>query len=193
MDFSTPRLKIREFEKKDVPSLIEHINDLEVSKYLRLVPHPYTEKDADWFINKCIDDSRKKPRTTYDFAIALKGNGSEDKVIGGIALTGVDSFEGKAEIGFWLGKKHWRQGLMTEAVNCMINFAFNKLFLRRMDWHAFVENEASNALAKKMGFTFEGTSRKDGRSKADGAVHDRNCYGLLKEEWMKRTSEEAKK
>jgi ribosomal-protein-alanine N-acetyltransferase len=189
MDFSTPRLKIREFEKKDVQSLIEHINDLEVSKYLRLVPHPYTEKDADWFINKCIEESKKKPRVNYDFAIALK---EDDKVIGGIGLTGVDSFEGKAEIGFWLGKKHWRQGLMIEAVNCMINFAFNKLFLRRIDWHAFIENEASNTLAKKMGFILEGTSKKAARSKANGVVHDRNFYGLLKEEWMKKANEEIK-
>ena len=183
MNLTTDRLVIREYEKSDASDLIEHINDLEVTKFLLLVPHPYTDKDASWWINRCLENARRKPRTDYDFCIELK---SEKKLVGGIGLTKIDSFQGKAEIGFWLGKKYWRQGLMTEAINSVLEFAFNKLFLRRIDWNAFAENEASNTLAKKMGFTLEGTRRKAVRSKATGIVHDDNAYGLLKDEWLKR-------
>ncbi len=183
MELNTARLRIREYEKDDASDLIGNINDLEVSKNLLLVPHPYDDKEANWWINKCHEEARRKPRINYDFVIELK---SEKKLVGGIGLTKVDSFQGKAEIGFWLGKKYWRQGLMTEAINCLLEFAFNKLFLRRIEWNAFSENEASNTLAKKMGFTLEGTLRRGARSKADGFVHDENFYGLLKEEWLKR-------
>lgn len=183
MELNTERLRIREIEKSDASDLIENINDLEVSKNTLTFPHPYDDKEANWWINKCQEEARRKPRTNYDLVIELK---SEKKIIGGIGLTKVDSFQGKAEIGFWLGKKYWRQGLMTEAINAMLDFAFNKLFLRRIDWCAFSENEASNTLAKKMGFVLEGNLRRGARSKADGFVHDENFYGLLKDEWLKR-------
>jgi ribosomal-protein-alanine N-acetyltransferase len=183
MELNTARLRIREIEKSDASDLIENINDLEVSKNTLTFPHPYDDKEANLWINKCQEEARKKPRTTYDFAIELK---SEKKLVGGIGLTNIDSFQGKTEIGFWLGKKYWRQGLMTEAINAMLEFAFNKLFLRRIEWYTFSDNEASNALAKKMGFTLEGTLRRGARSKANGFVHDENFYGLLKEEWLKR-------
>jgi ribosomal-protein-alanine N-acetyltransferase len=182
MRLTTDRLIIREYEKKDASDLIENINDLEVSKYLLVVPHPYRDKEAAWWLNQCQKNAKKKLRADYEFAIELK---SEKKLVGGISLKKVDSFQGKAEIGFWLGKKYWRQGLMTETIAAMLEFAFNRLGLRRIDWCAFAENEASNALAKKMGFTFEGTLRKGVRSKADGVIHDENFYGLLKEEWLK--------
>jgi len=182
MELNTKRLKIRELEKKDASDLIDNLNDLEVTKSLLPMPYPYDEKEAHWWINKCQEEARRKPRINYDLAIELK---SEKKLVGGIGLTKVDSFQGKAEIGFWLGKKYWRQGLMTEAINAMLEFAFNKLFLRRIEWNAFADNEASNELAKKMGFKLEGTMKRGARSKANGLVHDENFYGLLKEDWIK--------
>ncbi len=78
---------------------------------------------------------------------------------------------------------------MTEAINALLDFAFSKLFLRRIEWNAFADNEASNILAKKMGFTPEGTMKRGARSKASGLVHDENSYGLLKEDWIKGKSQ----
>ena len=183
MELVTSRLKIRELEKKDAAGLIENLNDQEITSKLLLVSYPYDDKEANWWINKCQEEARRKPRINYDFAIELK---SEKRLVGGIGLTRVDSFQGKAEIGFWLGKKYWRQGLMTEAINATLEFAFNKLFLRRIEWNAFTDNEASNALAKKIGFSLEGTMKRGARSKASGLVHDENFYALLKEDWAKR-------
>jgi RimJ/RimL family protein N-acetyltransferase len=182
MRLITKRLIIREFQKKDAPHLIVNINNLEVTKNLLVVPHPYTEKDAKWWINHCKEEARKKPRQNYGLAIELA---SERKMVGGITLNKVDVFQGTAEIGYWLGQKYWMQGLMSEAMKAMIDFGFNKLKLRRINLNAFTTNPASNGLAKKFGFIYEGMRRKACRSKANGDIHDDNIYGLLKEDWVK--------
>jgi len=183
MKLTTKRLIIRDITMKDAKSLIRDINNVNVSKYLLVVPYPYTMKDAKWWINKCKKDSREKPRKEYSFCIELK---SKKGVIGGIGLTKVDRFQGTAEIGYWLGQDYWRQGIASEAARKMIDFAFNKLKLRRINLPAFAENKGSNALAKKLGFKFEGRTRREVRDKATGKIHDANFYGLLKSEWRKK-------
>ena len=182
MELITPRLRIREFDKKDIASLVNNLNNLEVSKTLLKVPYPYNTKEAEWWIKHCKEEMGKTPRENYDLAIELN---SEKNVIGGIALNHVDKYQGTAEIGFWLGQKYWRQGLMTEAIKAVLGFAFNKLSLRRIDWYAFSDNKASNELAGKIGFKYEGMRRKFCRCKATSELHDDNIYGLLREDWIK--------
>jgi len=75
---------------------------------------------------------------------------------------------------------------MTEATTKIIDFTFNRLKLRKLKILCFVENKASNGLAKKLGAKLEGTLRKHCRAKSTGKIHDENIYGLLKEEWKKR-------
>ena len=60
-----------------------------------------------------------------------------------------------------------------------------KLKLRRLQIPAYSKNVASNAVAKSLGFTFEGKLRKAIICKATGKIHDENLWGLLKEEWEK--------
>jgi len=72
---------------------------------------------------------------------------------------------------------------MTQAAQRVINFTFQDLGLRRLNINAFVKNEASNNLIKKLGFVFEGTKKQDMRAKATNIVHDTHNYRMLKEEW----------
>ncbi|MGD9275646.1 MAG: GNAT family protein [Candidatus Pacearchaeota archaeon] len=184
MKLTTKRLILRDIKNSDEKNLIKNINNLKVSKNLFVVPYPYTKKDAKWWINHC--NGKKKNKESYNFVIELK---SEKKLIGGIGLDKLDKFQGTTELGYWLGEKYWKQKIMTEAVKEILDFAFDKLKLRRVDVHAYTENKASNALIKKMGFTFEGRGRKAMRAKSTGKIHDANIYGLLKSEWKKARGE----
>jgi RimJ/RimL family protein N-acetyltransferase len=74
---------------------------------------------------------------------------------------------------------------MGEAVMKVLDFAFEKLKLRRINVSAYTKNKASNALIKKMGFKFEGMKRKGTRVKSTRKIYDENIYGLLKKEWIK--------
>ncbi len=46
MRIETKRLILRDWGKKDIDDLIEGINNLKISKWLAVVPYPYTRKDA---------------------------------------------------------------------------------------------------------------------------------------------------
>lgn len=183
MRLVTRRLIIREIKKSDVKDIVRNANNLNVSRYLLKVPYPYRRRDAESWVAMCIKESKEKPRANYQMAIELK---SEKRFIGVISLTHVDRFQGTGRIGFWLGEDYWGQGIMSEAIEAVLKFGFEKLKLRRINWNAFVENKASNALARKFGFVFEGRRRKSLRSKATGRVHDDNLRGLLIEEWKKK-------
>jgi len=182
MILTTKRLILREFTIKDIKDLIENVNNLKVSRYLALVPYPYTTKDAEWWVNHCKEELSKKPRENYELCIELK---SKKKLIGCVGLTKVDRWNRTATIGYWLGEKYWRQGIMNESVQKILDFAFNKLELRRINVSAFVGNEASISLIKKIGCKKEGLQRKDVRTKSTGKIRDSYIFGLLKEDWKK--------
>lgn len=178
MKIKTKRLLIRELKDKDLNDLIKQANNLNVSKYLAVVPFPYEEKDAKWFIDKCKEESKKEPRENYELAIEFEG-----KLIGVIGLTKVNRFVGTAYLGFWIGEEYWRKGIVSESAKEMIKFAFEKLKLRRINSDAYSENIASNGLLKKIGFKEEGFSKKKDRAKSTGEIHDVYVFGLLKEDW----------
>lgn len=79
----------------------------------------------------------------------------ESKLIGSIHLIPNTRFN-SAELGFWLGKKYWRQGLTYEASKTIVRYGFNELQLNRIEAHAMVENASSLTLLEKLGFAQEG-------------------------------------
>ena len=183
MKLETKRLVLRDLEDKDVKRLPELVNDLDVSRYLSVVPYPYRVKEAKWFIKHSKEKSKNKPRDDYTFGIILK---ETNELVGCIGLSDVNDWNKKAELGYWLAKKYWGQGIMFEAVQRMLKFTFSELRLERLDINADVKNVASNKLIKKIGATFEGTARKNVRAKSTGKYGDSNRYGLLKENWRKK-------
>ena len=145
-----------------------------------MVRHPYTMKDAKAWINHCQEAVKKRPRTNYNFAIELK---SPQTLMGGIGLDHIDRYSGTAEMGYYLGEDFHRQGYMSEAAAAVIDFAFNRLKLRRLEAFVFKGNEGSQGLAKKLGFKQEGIMKQAVRAKSTDEIHDKVIYGLLKENW----------
>jgi [ribosomal protein S5]-alanine N-acetyltransferase len=182
MQLTTKRLVLRDLKESDLKSMVRHVDNLKIAQNLYHLPHPYSITQGKKWIKKKVAIARKKKREEYSLGITLK----TDDVIGMVTLTSIDEFHGTATIGFWLGEDYWRQGIMTEALTALIDFAFRKLKLRRILVDPFVENASSNGLVKKLGFTYEGTLRKSGKCLATGKIHDQHLYGLLREEWLRR-------
>jgi len=191
MKLETRRLILRNPTKKDVNDLVEGLNNLKVSENVSSVPYPYTEKDATWWINHC--NEKKKKKESFIFEIELR---EEKKLIGACGLHKYDKFCESIEIGYWVNEKYWRRGIITEAAVAVIDFAFKKLKVNRIELGAYKENVASNSVAKKLGFTYEGTTRQSHKTKATKKIHDLNVYSMLKKEWpknKKRLEKEMKK
>lgn len=179
MQLETKRLILRDWNRKDIDDLVEGLSNYKVSKWLALVPYPYTKKDAHEWINYCKQNSKSKNRNYY-FAIELK---SERKVIGGIGIDKINKFHGIGGGGFWINAKYHGQGYGTEALAAKLDFAFNKLGLRRLESGFFKGNKPSLNLQKKFGYKVEGLRRKGFKCKADGKLKDEYITALLKEDW----------
>ncbi len=180
MEIKTNRLVLRDLQQPDIAVLPSLIDDLEISRYLAVVPYPYSAKDAEWFVEHCIVEARKQPRENYELGITLQSTG---ELVGVVGLTKVSNWDKKATLGYWLGKEFWRNGYMYEAVQGLLAYAFTDLDLQRIDVAAAIQNDASNGLIRKIGAKLEGTSRRDHRTKSTKEFVDTFRYGLLKEDW----------
>lgn len=183
MRLETDRLVLRGWSRADIPDLMEGLNDLSVSRWLAFVPHPYTELDAEKWIEHCTAISQTPgDRSDYEFAIELK---SEAKVIGGVSLTRISQIHGTAGGGIWLSANYQGHGYGREAFGEKIRFAFEDLNLRRLENGYFKGNKASSAMQNRFGYKVEGEKRKAFRCMADGELKDECIAGLLRDEWRK--------
>jgi ribosomal-protein-alanine N-acetyltransferase len=64
-----------------------------------------------------------------------------------------------AQVGYWIGADHVRQGYMTEALEALVAHAFGTLDLSRIEAACLPENVASRALLNRAGFAYEGVAR----------------------------------
>src|SRR3989344_5875843 len=99
MILKTKRLILRPPRKSDWKDIVEGVKDLEVSRMLLVVPHPYAKKDAMWWINAKLKELKKKNKKEYVFFMELK---SEKKVIGVTSIHGIDKQNKKGYTGSWV-------------------------------------------------------------------------------------------
>jgi len=133
---------------EDAAALAELANDEAVSAMLRdYFPHPYSVDDALRFIDTVGEKSG--PRTDW-FIYA------DDAVAGVMGLfRGEDVYRCNAEIGYWVGKRYWNQGIATAAIGEAVSYAFENLDVDRVYAEVFSINPGSYRVLQKCGFTEE--------------------------------------
>lgn len=80
-------------------------------------------------------------------------------------------------IGYWIGQPFTRQGLMSDAVETLIRFAFTGLGLHRLEAACMPQNAASAALLLKCGFSEEGYA--PAYLKINGGWRDHRLFGMV--------------
>jgi RimJ/RimL family protein N-acetyltransferase len=55
-----------------------------------------------------------------------------------------------SEIGYWLGKPFWNNGIISNAVKYICKIAFNNMHIIRIEAKPFEHNTASRRILKKM-------------------------------------------
>lgn len=102
-------------------------------------------------------------------------------LIGTCTLFKMDEQNRHAEVGYILNREFWGQGVMTEALSAMVDYAFNTLDLHRLEADTDPNNVASLALLEKFGFKREGLFRE--RWWVHGKWLDSDMLGLLRSEY----------
>ncbi|RDI36650.1 GNAT family N-acetyltransferase [Falsibacillus pallidus] len=154
MEIETPRLKLRKIYREDAPSLFKIFSMDEVTKFYDVDPFK-SEEEAERLIEKLHLNFELKKQIRW--AIILK---EKNEFIGTIGYHEMEPEHFKAEIGYDLHPDHWGKGLMTEAINKVVNFGFDKLGFNRIEAVYHSLNEASKRVLHKNGFQYEGTLRK---------------------------------
>ena len=176
LEIGGERVKLRKLKLSDAQKIYENLQDKDVVKWTLNIPWPYKKQDAEKWIRKSHYKIRNKKE--YVFGIVLKDS---DELVGAISLMHIDWANKNAEIGYWLGKKYWGRGFMTEATKLTLRFAFEKLGLHRVYAHLFEENIGSKRVLEKCGFKLEGILRD--HTYKHNMWHNRLVFGILSQEF----------
>jgi len=116
------RIQLRQLTLGDLPDLIHHANNPNISRYILNMPHPYTDVHAGMrlsYVSRGFED-----RVRFVFSIVLK---ETQKLIGEIALHHHDRSTTQWQLAYWLGEEYWGHGLTTKAIKTVLDFARNRL------------------------------------------------------------------
>lgn len=171
----TKRLILRPWREEDAESLYTYAKDPEVGPPAGWPPHTSVENSRE-----IIRDVLSAPET---YAVCLK----DGKPIGSVGLklkgyTDMTDRDDECELGYWLGKPFWGQGLMPEAARELLRYAFENLNMRAV-WCGYYDgNEKSHRVQEKLGFVYHHTTEN-----LDVALLQEKRTGhtslLTKEQW----------
>ena len=172
---TTKRLVLRQLVLGDAQALFNVLSDDVVMKYWSSAPH------RDVVETQTYVAANADPEGLYKtWAITRDGASAIGWVV--LILRRQDNFE----LGYILGRDHWRQGYLFEAATAVIDHAFLKLSARRIMADTDPENHGSVGLLKKLGFLQEGHLRAEWETHI--GVRDSLIFGLLRDEWLEKNS-----
>lgn len=145
----TQRLLLRPVWPEDAEALFAAINDAGIVCNLARAPWPYGRNDAQDFAARVQD-----PRFPH-FLLTLPGDAGQT-LIGSCGLGETDG--GEAELGYWIARDHWGKGFATEAARAVIANAW-MIGHRRLVASHYIDNPASGAVLRNLGFTPTGITR----------------------------------
>ena len=169
---STERLILRQLLIDDEQEIFTLRSDKEINKYLdRQLSN--TVADARKFI-KIINENTNKNVSVY-WAITL---GDGNKLVGTICLYGFSDDNDNCEIGYELLANFQGQGIMKEAVEKVIDYAFNTIKVKNIEAFLHRDNQPSIKLLEKL--SFSNSNKSDAATPALISYHLTNSGENLK-------------
>ncbi len=146
---NTERLILRRWEDSDAESLFEYAKDPEVGPI------------AGWPAHQSIEESRNVIRQVFRgkeaYALCLR---EDNRAIGAIELklnghTDLTERDDECELGYWIGKPFWGQGLVPEAAREILRHAFEDIGMTKV-WAGYYEgNDKSKRVQEKCRFRYQ--------------------------------------
>lgn len=177
--FKTERLILRPWTVEDAVNLYEYAKN------------PLVGPIAGWPVHTSVENSREIIKNILavpeTYAVCLK---SDNKAIGSIGLlvgekSNIEIPDDEAEIGYWIGVPFWGQGLIPEAVRCLIQYAFEELNRKKLWCGYFEGNEKSKRVQEKCGLRYQYTV-KDKEWPLMNDVRTEHITCITKAQWQTR-------
>lgn len=160
-----------------IKELVAYVNDEpEIWKYSLVSIHK--EADLNAYITSAMD--ARKNKTAYAFVVY-------DKVlkcyVGSTRFYDVQLAFETTQLGYtWYSKKVWGTGLNQHCKYLLLQFAFDQMNFKRVEFRADNDNKRSIAAMQKIGCTVEGVLRSH-LPKPDGTRRDSIILSITKEDW----------
>lgn len=179
----TARLLLRPLAADDVDMIWPDISDPQISRLMAWEAHESREQTVAFLENEA---ARRRQGNGITWAI-LEG----ERFCGIISLISLLRTHraltyNKAELAYWLSRSMQRQGIMTEAGQRVLSFAFDDLGLHKLYVSHFAENTASQELIRRLGFRRIGVQREEFQK--GGIWYDHVMYELLDREYAVLTA-----
>lgn len=163
---------MRELTDKDAAVLHQYWSDAAVTEFFTEEPFETVEKSLSMVI---LLKELFRAEQGIRWAVTDKQDG---RVLGTCGFHNVKREHYRAEMGYELGKKYWRQGIMSEALAAIIAYGFQTMRLNRIEAFVNFGNVRSMGILGKMGFNQDGLLRN--YEFARGRFLDQYCYSLIK-------------
>jgi ribosomal-protein-alanine N-acetyltransferase len=165
---------LREFRTSDLEDYLAIVADDRVTSWLSFDSRNRAE--AEKALTAIVERAAQEDRPDYLLAVTRRDG---DSVVGFARLgpTGVKA----AHLGYAINADHWGRGYATDASSVMLRLAFRTLGLHRVSAAIGPENEASIAVVKRLGFSYEGHIRH--HVFTNGDWRDSLLYSILEHEY----------
>jgi len=168
----TERLSLRPMNEGDGKEMFFLRSDEGVMKYIDR-PRAQNIDDAIAFVKMISDNIAAN--NTIAWALTLKG---DDTLIGNISLWRLEKEHYRGELGYVLHPNHHGKGIMSEALQAVVGYAFGPMGLHSIEANVNPENAASINILERNGFVREGYFKENFYS--NGKFLDSAVYSLVK-------------
>jgi ribosomal-protein-alanine N-acetyltransferase len=164
----TERLSLRKISIEDAEDVFLLRTNEQIVKYIHR-PKPGSVDDAKELIKTMNEPER------IQWGITAKG---DDKLIGTIGYHRIKKEHYRAEIGYLLHPEYWNKGLMSEAINKVIDYGFSEMKLHSIEAIIDPDNTVSRQTLKKFNFIKEAYFKES--FFFDGRFWDFEVYSLIR-------------
>ena len=166
------RLILRKLILTDAPQLFELRTGEETMKFIDKDKIASVQVAQDMIQNM---DFQMQNHAAVMWGITLPGSAA---IIGTIGFWRIVKDHHRAEIGYMLKPEYWNKGYVSEAMNTVINYGFQKMKLHTIEANINPHNLASRRVLEKQGFQQEGFYREN--YYFNGKYLDTAVFSLLK-------------
>ncbi|AIQ53179.1 GNAT family N-acetyltransferase [Paenibacillus sp. FSL R7-0331] len=170
-EIQTERLILRKMKLSDSASLFKIWSNPEVTEFMNI--NTFTDESQAVEMIEILNNLSLENRAIRYSIVEMESN----RIIGSCGYNAIDSSNAKAEIGYDISKDYWGKGYAPEAIQSLMDYAFNILKFNRIEAKVEPENNNSMKVLQKLNFTFEGTMRKCEKSK--GKFIDLSIFSKL--------------
>lgn len=169
-------LVLRQIEAADAKDIFRTIDTQReyLGKWLPFVEFTREEADSEAFVNSVLS----VPEEKAEYVFTIRKNGEFAGLIG---FKDTDKSNKKTEIGYWLSEGFQKQGIVTNAVVKLCEFAFHELDINRVQIKCAVGNVPSKNVPIRLKFKLEGVER-EGELLSGHIFTDLEIYSKLKYE-----------